>query len=84
MLKYLQDVIPWSSHNNIAVQYGVQQGYVKITEFSDGEFCPSFEETVRGNRVFLIQSTNPPADNLMELLLLCDAANEHLPSILQL
>ena len=59
---------------NIASQYGIQQGDVKITEFSDGEFCPSFEETVRGNRVFLIQSTNPPADNLMELLLLCDAA----------
>jgi ribose-phosphate pyrophosphokinase len=59
---------------NIASKYGIQQGDVKITEFSDGEFCPSFEETVRGNRVFLIQSTNPPADNLMELLLLCDAA----------
>jgi ribose-phosphate pyrophosphokinase len=59
---------------NIADKYGIQQGDVKITEFSDGEFCPSFEETVRGNRVFLIQSTNPPADNLMELLLLCDAA----------
>jgi ribose-phosphate pyrophosphokinase len=59
---------------NIASNYGIQQGDVKITEFSDGEFCPSFEETVRGNRVFLIQSTNPPADNLMELLLLCDAA----------
>ena len=58
----------------IASKYGIQQGDVKITEFSDGEFCPSFEETVRGNRVFLIQSTNPPADNLMELLLLCDAA----------
>ena len=59
---------------NIASKYGIQQGDVKITEFSDGEFCPSFEETVRGNRVFLIQSTNPQADNLMELLLLCDAA----------
>ena len=59
---------------NIASKYGIQQGDVKITEFSDGEFCPSFEETVRGNRVFLIQSTNPPADNLIELLLLCDAA----------
>ncbi|MAZ96508.1 MAG: ribose-phosphate pyrophosphokinase [Flavobacteriales bacterium] len=59
---------------NIAGIYGIRQGDVKITEFSDGEFCPSFEETVRGNRVFLIQSTNPPADNLMELLLLCDAA----------
>ena len=59
---------------NIASKYGIQQGDVKITEFSDGEFCHSFEETVRGNRVFLIQSTNPPADNIMELLLLCDAA----------
>ena len=68
------DVIPCSSPKNIASKYGIQQGDVKITEFSDGEFCPSFEETVRGNRVFLIQSTNPPADNLMELLLLCDAA----------
>ena len=58
----------------IAKQYGVPMGNVKITEFSDGEICPSFEETVRGTRVFLIQSTNPPADNLMELLLLCDAA----------
>ena len=58
----------------IASKYGIQQGDVKITEFSYGEFCPSFEETVRGNRVLLIQSTNPPADNLMELLLLCDAA----------
>ena len=58
----------------IAGQYGIPMGNVKITEFSDGEFCPSFEETVRGNRVFLIQSTNLPADNLMELLMLCDAA----------
>ena len=58
----------------IAGRYGIPMGNVKITEFSDGEICPSFEETVRGTRVFLIQSTNPPADNLMELLLLCDAA----------
>ena len=58
----------------IAAKYGVAMGNVMITEFSDGEFCPSFEETVRGNRVFLIQSTNPPADNLLELLMMCDAA----------
>src|SRR5210317_545125 len=58
----------------IAERYGIPMGNVKITEFSDGEICPSFEETVRGTRVFLIQSTNPPADNLMELLMLCDAA----------
>ena len=58
----------------IAASYNISMGNVIITDFSDGEFVPSFEETVRGNRVFLIQSTNPPADNLMELLMLCDAA----------
>ena len=40
-----------------------------IVKFSDGEFEPSFDETVRGADVFLIQSTTPPSDNLMELLL---------------
>jgi len=43
-------------------------------EFSDGEYEPSFEQSVRGANVFLIGSTMPPADNLMELLLMCDAA----------
>jgi ribose-phosphate pyrophosphokinase len=45
-----------------------------MTQFSDGEFQPCFEETVRGGRVFLINSTNPPAENLFELLQLIDAA----------
>ena len=45
-----------------------------IVRFSDGEFEPSFDETVRGADVFLIQSTTPPSDNLMELLLMIDAA----------
>jgi ribose-phosphate pyrophosphokinase len=45
-----------------------------VLEFSDGEFQPSFEETVRGQFVFLIQSTMPPSDNLFELLLMIDAA----------
>ena len=58
----------------IAKNYGVSLGDVKIAEFSDGEFQPSFEETVRGQDVFLVQSTMPPSDNLFELLLMIDAA----------
>lgn len=58
----------------IAVHFGTPLGDVKVTEFSDGEFQPSFEETVRGQDVFIVQSTMPPADNLFELLLMIDAA----------
>lgn len=58
----------------IAKNYGVHLGNIIISEFSDGEFIPSFEETVRGSKVFIIQSTPPPSDNLMELLLMIDAA----------
>jgi ribose-phosphate pyrophosphokinase len=58
----------------IADAYGQPLGTVDITEFSDGEFEPSFEETVRGGRVFLVGSTHQPDSNLMELLLLIDAA----------
>lgn len=58
----------------IAKNYGVSLGNIIISEFSDGEFIPSFEETVRGSKVFIIQSTPPPSDNLMELLLMIDAA----------
>lgn len=58
----------------IATSYGIGLGNVTTTVFSDGEFQPSFEETVRGQDVFIIQSTMPPADNLMELLLMVDAA----------
>jgi ribose-phosphate pyrophosphokinase len=59
---------------NIVHKYGTSLGNVKVTDFSDGEFQPSFEETVRGQDVFLIQSTMPPTDNLFELLLMVDAA----------
>ena len=45
-----------------------------VVEFSDGEFEPSFDETVRGSHVFLVQSTISPSENLMELLLMIDAA----------
>ncbi|MCF8415345.1 MAG: ribose-phosphate pyrophosphokinase [Crocinitomicaceae bacterium] len=58
----------------IANSYGVKLGDVKVMEFSDGEFQPSFEETVRGQDVFIVQSTMPPSDNLFELLLMIDAA----------
>ncbi|MEY4522510.1 MAG: hypothetical protein RIT10_1695 [Bacteroidota bacterium] len=58
----------------IATIYGVALGDVNVMEFSDGEFQPSFEETVRGQDVFIVQSTMPPSDNLFELLLMVDAA----------
>ena len=60
--------------NKIANAFGVELNKSSIIEFSDGEFEPSFDETVRGADVFLIQSTTPPSDNLMELLLMIDAA----------
>jgi ribose-phosphate pyrophosphokinase len=47
---------------------------VTVSRFSDGEFQPSFEETVRGELVFIVQSTFPPSDNLFELLMMVDAA----------
>ena len=59
---------------NIADSYGLNLGKVIISSFSDGEFQPSFEETVRGKKVFIIQSTPPPFDVLLELLLMIDAA----------
>jgi ribose-phosphate pyrophosphokinase len=58
----------------VATAYGKELGEVILTRFSDGEFQPHFNETVRGCDVFLIQSTNPPTDNLMELLMMIDAA----------
>lgn len=58
----------------IAKAYGVELGKVTLSHYSDGEFQPSFEESIRGRRVFLVCSTYPSSDNLMELLLMCDAA----------
>jgi ribose-phosphate pyrophosphokinase len=60
--------------NKIVRAYGQELGNMKNSRFSDGEFQISYEESIRGNDVFLIQSTMPPADNLMELLLMIDAA----------
>jgi len=58
----------------IAERYGIPLGKVTLAHYSDGEFQPSFEESIRGIRVFLVCSTFPSADNLMELLLMIDAA----------
>ena len=58
----------------IAEKYGVPLGKITFSKYSDGEFQPSFEESIRGLRVFLVCSTFPSADNLMELLLMIDAA----------
>lgn len=58
----------------IADSLGIELGKSSVTEFTDGEFQPCFDESVRGDMVFIVQSTNPPADNLFELLLMIDAA----------
>jgi ribose-phosphate pyrophosphokinase len=58
----------------IAEAYGKPLGDVTLSRFSDGEFQPSYDETVRGCDLFLIQSTCQPNDNLFELLLMIDAA----------
>ena len=58
----------------IAKSYGCKLGKVVINNFSDGEFQPSYEETLRGKKVFIVQSTLPPADSLLEFLLMIDAA----------
>jgi ribose-phosphate pyrophosphokinase len=58
----------------IAAAYGPGLGKISIQRFSDGEIQPVFLESIRGDYVFLVQSTFSPSDNLMELLLMIDAA----------
>lgn len=58
----------------ICASLGCQLGNLVVTRFSDGEFAVSYEESIRGRDVFLVQSTFPNSDNLMELLLMIDAA----------
>ncbi|MFD0964361.1 ribose-phosphate pyrophosphokinase [Pseudofulvibacter geojedonensis] len=58
----------------IAKAFGADLGNVIRSTYSDGEFQPSFEESVRGRRVFLIGSTHPSSENLMEMLMMLDAA----------
>lgn len=58
----------------LATAYGQPLGDLTFQRFSDGEFQTSYEETVRGSTIFLVQSTPPPSDTLFELLLMVDAA----------
>lgn len=58
----------------ICTSLGCELGKMNITHFADGEFAVSYEESIRGRYVFLVQSTFPNSDNLMELLLMIDAA----------
>jgi ribose-phosphate pyrophosphokinase len=64
----------WPLAEKIAKSYGTPLGESGCISFADGEYQPSFNETIRGCTVFIVQSTFPPADNLMELLLMIDAA----------
>ncbi len=58
----------------IADHFGIEIGKVNFSRYSDGEFQPSFEESVRGARIFIVGSTQPSSENLMEMLLMLDAA----------
>ena len=58
----------------IADEYDLPLGQVNFSRYSDGEFQPSFEESVRGARIFIVGSTHPSSENLMEMLLMLDAA----------
>ena len=58
----------------IAASFGTTLGQSEVLRFSDGEFQPCYNESIRGCTVFIIQSTFPPLDNLMELLMMIDAA----------
>ena len=70
----------------IADHFGIEVGKVNFSRYSDGEFQPSFEESVRGARIFIIGSTHPSSENLMETLLMLDAAKRasarHITSVM--
>ena len=60
--------------SSISKYFGKELGKVNFSHYSDGEFQPSFEESIRGARIFIIGSTHPSSENLMEILLMLDAA----------
>lgn len=59
---------------SMAQAFGKKLGKLMVQKFSDGEFQPIYQESIRGDYVFLVQSTYAPADNLLELLMMIDAA----------
>ncbi len=58
----------------ISANLGIEQGSLTVRNFSDGEISVGYDESIRGSDIFIVQSTPPPGDNLMELLMLIDAA----------
>lgn len=75
-----QTALLFPTRNNLVLakkvskEIGLPLGKINFLDFYDGEYQPCFEQSVRGSRVFLIGSTFPPAENLMEMLLMIDAA----------
>ena len=74
MIKILAGSASQEFGERVAAAYGTSLVPVRTQQFSDGEFAVSIEETVRGKEVIIVQSTFPPSDNLLELLMLIDAA----------
>ena len=70
MLKIIAGSTSLEFGRRVAASMGKELVPVKTTKFSDGEFSVSIEETIRGKEVAIVQSTYPPTDNLMELLML--------------
>jgi len=64
---------PKLSHE-ITERLGISSGKISLKNFSDGEIWVHFDENIRGADIFIVQSTNPPAENIIELLLIIDAA----------
>ena len=78
MGKYVKKIFAGSSNpqlaTKIAQECGTSLGDLSIKRFSDGEIWVKFEENLRGNDIYIVQSTNAPADNIIELALMIDAA----------
>ncbi len=74
MIKILAGSASQEFGERVATAYGTSLVPVRTQKFSDGEFTVNIEETVRGKEVIIVQSTFPPSDNLLELLMLIDAA----------
>ena len=78
MGKYVKKIFAGSSNpllaTKIANECGTSLGELSIKRFTDGEIWVKYEENLRGNDVYIVQSSNPPADNIVELALLIDAA----------
>ncbi len=73
-IKILSGRSSWELKEKICENLGVEPTKVEVSRFADGEIRIQIKENIRGCDVFIVQSTHPPADNLMELLLLIDAA----------